>query len=160
MRRIALALILLVGCFDNPPATYPTTATLDESKLVLGAGDKVDIVIYAGTRQSKATYALDDSGEIQLQYIGSIRAAGKTSKAVQDEIQQKLADGFMQDPIVSLTVVEINSRKLSILGQVGKTGTLRFTPGHDDHRGDRAERWVLRRWRARTWSRSRAWSVA
>lgn len=129
MRWLALSLVLLAGCYDNPPANYPTTATLDESQLTLGAGDKIDIVIYAGTRQNKATYAIDDSGEIQLQYIGSVKAAGKTAKQVQDEIQTKLADGFMQDPIVSLTVLEINSRKLSVLGQVGKTGTLRFTPG-------------------------------
>jgi polysaccharide export outer membrane protein len=129
MRSLVLVFAVLLACKDNPPATYPTSVRIDESKLTLGAGDKIEIIVYAGTRADKATYALDDSGEIQLQYIGAVDAAGKTAKAVQDEIQERLADGYMKDPIVSLTVVEINSRKLSVLGQVQKTGTVRFTPG-------------------------------
>lgn len=129
MRSLVLVFALLLACKDNPPVTYPTSVRIDESKLTLGAGDKIEIIVYAGTRADKATYALDDSGEIQLQYIGAIVAAGKTAKAVQDEIQAHLADGYMKEPIVALTVVEINSRKLSVLGQVQKTGTVRFTPG-------------------------------
>lgn len=129
MRRLVLVIALCFACRDNPPPTYPTVVELDESKLTLGAGDKIEIIVYAGTREDKATYTLDDSGEVQLQYIGSIAAAGKSPGAVRDEIQQRLADGYMNNPIVSLTVVEINSRKLSVLGQVQKTGTLRFTPG-------------------------------
>lgn len=129
MRSLVLVFALLLACKDNPPATYPTSVRIDESRLTLGPGDKIEIIVYAGTRADKATYALDDSGEIQLQYIGAVKAAGKTAKAVQDEIQGRLADGYMKDPIVSLTVVEINSRKLSVLGQVQKTGTVRFTPG-------------------------------
>lgn len=129
MRRTILILALLAGCGDNPPVTYPTAVTMDDTLLTLGAGDKVEIVIYGGTRTTKATYVLDDSGQLQLQWIGAIAAAGKTSKVVQDEIQKKLADGYVPDPIVALTVVEINSRKLSVLGQVQKTGTIKFTPG-------------------------------
>lgn len=129
MLRLTLAIVLLYGCRDNPPPTYPTVVELDDSKLKLGAGDKIEIIVYAGTREDKATYSLDDSGEIHLQYIGAVVAGGKTARVVQDEIQQRLADGYINNPIVSLTVVEINSRKLSILGQVQKTGTLRFTPG-------------------------------
>ena len=68
----------------------------------------------------------------------------------------RLADGYLQDPVVSLTVVEINSLKCSVFGQVARSGSIKFTPGHDDHRSDRTERRLLSRSRARTWSRSRA----
>jgi polysaccharide export outer membrane protein len=64
-----------------------------------------------------------------VQYLGQVRAAGKTPQALRDELQQKLGDGYLKDPIVSVTVTELNSRKLSVLGQVNKTGTIRFTPG-------------------------------
>lgn len=128
-RCLALIVMLVVGCGDNPPVTYPTVATLDDSKLVLGSGDKIEIVVYAGTRAAKAAYALDDTGEIQFQYIGTIEAAGKTARAIQDEIQVKLADGYLNNPIVAVTVVEINSRKLLVLGQVPKPGMVKFTPG-------------------------------
>ena len=129
MWRSLLVLIAVLGCGDNPPVTYPTVALVDEALLTLGAGDKIEIVVYAGTRQSKATYALDDSGEIQMQYIGSVVAVDKTTKLIQEEIQSRLADGYLKDPIVAVTVVEINSRKLLVLGQVPKPGTIKFTPG-------------------------------
>jgi polysaccharide export outer membrane protein len=120
---------LLASCADNPPAVYPTVAPLDDAQLTLGPGDKIELVVYAGTRNSTATYVLDSSGEIEVQYIGTIAAAGKTAKHIKDEIQDKLADGYLVDPIVSLSVLEINSRKLAVLGQVLKSGTIKFTPG-------------------------------
>ena len=129
MWRALVVALALVGCTDNPPATYPTVAPIDDTKLTLGPGDKVDLIVYSGTRQTKATYMLDASGEIAVQYIGTVEAGGKTPRSVQDEVQAKLADGYLTDPIVSVTVTEINSRKLSILGQVNHSGSVKFTPG-------------------------------
>lgn len=122
-------MLLLGACRDNPPPVYPTAAPLDETQLALGPGDKLEMVVYAGAKESKATYVLDASGELEVQYIGSVAAGGKTAKAVQTEIQARLADGYFRDPIVSLTVVEINSLKLSVFGQVLRSGTIKFTPG-------------------------------
>jgi len=124
-----LLVVMLAGCTDNPPPVYPTVAPIDDVQLTLGPGDKIELVVYAGTRQSKAAYILDASGELEVQYIGTVGAKGKTVKAVQDDIQAKLADGYLRDPIVSITVLEINSRKLSVLGQVLRSGTIKFTPG-------------------------------
>lgn len=128
-RALFVLLIACSACGDNPPVVYPTSAPLEDAQLTLGPGDKVELVVYSGTRQTKATYMLDASGEIAVQYVGSVSAGGKTAKSIQDEIQHKLADGFLVDPIVSLTVLEINSRKLSVLGQVMRSGSIKFTPG-------------------------------
>ena len=127
--RLLLVCALLVGCKDNPPPTYPTVAPFDDSKLTLGPGDKIELVVYQGANTTKATYAIDASGEVSVQYIGNVAAAGHTAKEVQEEIQKRLADGYLRDPIVSISIVEINSRKLSVLGQVVKSGTIKFTPG-------------------------------
>lgn len=132
MRHVLLALVIcgiLAGCTDNPPAVYPTVAPFDETKLDLGPGDKVELVIYYGARELKAAYVIDAAGQIEVQYIGSVKAAGLTPKAIQDDIQKRLADGYLKDPIVSLTVLEINSQKLSVFGQVAHSGSIKFTPG-------------------------------
>src|SRR5687768_7760663 len=101
MWRILLLFVLLIGCKDNPPPIYPTTAPLNDAQLTLGPGDKVELVVYHGTRQSKAIYVLDASGEVEVQFIGTIVAGGKTAKAVQEEVEGKLADGYFVEPIVS-----------------------------------------------------------
>jgi polysaccharide export outer membrane protein len=134
-RGIRLAFVLVAaalpaaGCRDNPPVIYPTVAPLDETKLTLGPGDKLELTIFFGSRESKATYTLDASGTMDVQYIGAVHAGGKVVNDIRAEIVERLKDGYINDPIVSLTVVEVNSRKLSVLGQVARSGTIRFTPG-------------------------------
>jgi len=127
-----LALILAVvtaGCRDNPPVVYPTVAPVDETKMPLGPGDKLELVIFFGARESKATYTLDASGQVEVQYIGAVHAGGKIVGDVKAEIVERLKDGYIKEPIVSLNLVEVNSRKLSVLGQVARSGTIKFTPG-------------------------------
>lgn len=129
MRWLVVLALLLGACRDNPPVEYPTVAPFDESAVTLGPSDKLDVVVYHGTRQTKATYVVDAVGDIEVQFLGQVKATGKTPQALRDELQAKLGDGYLKDPIVSVTVLELNSRKLSVLGQVNKTGTIRFTPG-------------------------------
>lgn len=126
--RVTWILVFLLGCGDNPPAVYPTIAPVNENQMPLGPGDKLELEIFYGAREAKAQYTLDASGEMEVQFIGTVLANGKTAKDVKDDIQKRLADGFLQDPIVSLTIVEINSRKLSVMGQVFKSGWIKFTP--------------------------------
>ena len=130
MRLLLLLFICgLLACGDDPPVVYPTVAPFDETQLALGPGDKIELTIYYGSKQSKATYTLDAAGQMEVQYIGTVLAGGKTKRAIQQEIQNRLADGYLKDPVVSLTVVEINSLKCSVIGQVVKNGSVKFTPG-------------------------------
>jgi protein involved in polysaccharide export with SLBB domain len=119
----------LVACSDNPPPIYPTVAPFDETAIPLGPSDKVQLTVYYGSHETQATYVLDPAGVMEVQYIGAVKAAGKTARQIQAEIHDRLADGYLKDPIVSLTVVEINSQKLSVFGQVSRSGSIKFTPG-------------------------------
>ena len=116
------------ACRDNPPVVYPTVAPVEESQLPLGPRDKLELTIFYGSRESKATYTLNDLGTIEVQYIGSVEAGGKTVDQIKTEVEKRLADGYINNPIVSLSVVEINSLKLSVLGQVMRSGNIRFKP--------------------------------
>jgi protein involved in polysaccharide export with SLBB domain len=130
MRLIVLLFMVCVAaCGDNPPVVYPTVAPFDDTKLALGPGDKLELTIFYGTNETKATYSLDSSGQMEVRFIGTVSAGGKTVRDVQEEIRSRLADGYLKDPVVSLTVVEINSLKCSVFGQVARSGNVKFTPG-------------------------------
>src|SRR5580698_3505679 len=94
MRVLVLFAFVLTACQGVPAATYPSVPPdFDVTKLALGPGDKVELTIYyGGGKESKATYTLDSSGEMEVQYIGAIDAAGKDPNAVKAEIQTRLAD--------------------------------------------------------------------
>ena len=127
--RWILLVILMTACTDNPPVVYPTVAPFDDTKLALGPGDKLELTIYYGREENKQTYTLDSSSQMEVRYIGNVSAGGKTANDVKEEIRTRLADGYLKDPVVQLTVVEINSLKCSVFGQVARSGTVKFTPG-------------------------------
>jgi polysaccharide export outer membrane protein len=131
MRQFLLVLSLLVcaSCHDDPPVVYPTIAPLDVNKLSLGPGDKLALTVFYGSHSFTAAYALDSSGQISVQYIGAVEANGKTVEQVRDDIKKRLADGYLNDPIVSLTIAELNSLTLSVSGMVARTGAVKFAPG-------------------------------
>jgi polysaccharide export outer membrane protein len=124
-----LVLFVLVACADDPVVNYPSLAPVDVTKLKLGPGDKLELTIFYGTKESKSDYALDASGQMNVQFIGLVTAGGKHVREVQEEIQQRLADGYLNSPVVQLTIVEMNSLTCSVLGQVQHNGTVRYTPG-------------------------------
>lgn len=124
-----MTVVLATACGDNPPVVYPTIAPFDDTKLALGPGDKIELTIFYGSEETKATYTLDGSGQMEVRFIGSVEAKGKTARQAQEEIRSRLADGYLKDPVVSLTVVEINSLKCSVFGQVASSGSVKFTPG-------------------------------
>lgn len=130
MQVLILLVVLALGaCGDNPPVVYPTIAPFDETKLALGPGDKLELTIFYGSKETKASYTLDAAGQMEVQFIGTVVAKGKTTSEVQQDIEGRLADGYLKDPVVSLTLVEINSLTCSVFGQVQKNGSIKFTPG-------------------------------
>lgn len=133
MRPIGLILLALlgIGCLrDDPPVVYPSTVKFDESQLPLGPGDKLNLVVYFGSKSITAVYTLDSSGAISVQFIGNVMAGGKTLEQVRKEIRDRLqSEGYLNDPIVSLTLTELNSLTLSVSGMVLKAGNIKFTKG-------------------------------
>lgn len=137
MRRLVLVFGLLGvlcgftlgGCHDDPPVVYPTVAPLDLDKMALGPGDKLNLTVYYGSHSITAAYTLDSIGKISVQFIGDVVAGGKTVEQVRNEITTRLADGYLNDPIVSLTIAELNSLTISVSGMVARTGNMKFTPG-------------------------------
>lgn len=129
MRLVVLAILMLGACGDDPPVVYPMVAPFDETRLALGPGDKLELTVFYGNNEQKQTYTLDSSGQMEVRFIGTVGAGGKTVRDVQEDIRARLADGYLNDPVVQLTVVEINSLKCSVIGQVARSGNVKFTPG-------------------------------
>src|SRR5688500_6737840 len=118
--RFVLSLLLFAACQSVPPANYPTTPPTQEDMLApLGIADAIEVTIYNGSKEIKGTFKVDPSGKISVQYIGEVVVLGKRPDEVKTDIQTRLADGYLVDPIVSVTVTEINSLSLSISGEVG-----------------------------------------
>ena len=94
---------------------------------VIGASDVVMVTVYKEPTLSSGMLVRPD-GMITLPLLGDIKAAGKTPLQLANEITAKLKK-YIQDPNVTVTVQGINSKKVYMMGEIGRMGPLEMTPG-------------------------------
>ena len=92
------------------------------SEYKVGIGDILDINILQPEKiTTMATIAPD--GSLNFPYIGNVQVRDLTLTQIQDEIQKRLADGYMKYPVVSVSLREKRSKKFFVYGEVMKPGT-------------------------------------
>ncbi len=124
---IIFSVLLAIGCGDPPPSEYPTQQ-IHEEDATLGPGDTFEVRVYRQEDMS-GVYEVSTEGTISFPLIGVVEVAGKTPAQVEREIHERLADGYLRDPNVSVLVKESKSKSISVLGEVSKPITLPFMEG-------------------------------
>lgn len=128
--RIGLLLGVLLGlvaCSDPPPSQYPAQQVYVEDT-TLGAGDVFEVRVFRQDDMT-GTYSVSAEGTISFPLVGEVAVSGKTPAQIERELRDRLADGYLQNPQVSVLVKEYRSKKISVFGQVREPGTFSFTEG-------------------------------
>ena len=68
------------------------------------------------------TTAVRPDGKITIPLVGEMMAAGKTPSQLEKEIGKAL-ENFVQNPEVSVTVLDVRSKKYYVVGEVQKAGS-------------------------------------
>jgi polysaccharide biosynthesis/export protein len=95
-----------------------------EAEYRLGPEDQVQFFVWKEPELS-TTVVVRPDGKISLPLMGEIEAVGKTARQLQDETGRRLKQ-FVTDPVVSVIVTQVNSPKVSILGQVRRPDVYRM----------------------------------
>lgn len=103
----------------------PVAATSD-ADYVIGADDVLHINVWKEP-ETTATVPVRPDGKISLPLLNDIQAAGLTPAELTAQITQKLKK-FLADPRVTVIVTQINSRRVYILGEVGRPGAFPLLP--------------------------------
>ena len=82
---------------------------------LLGAGDKVNLAVF-GEPDLTRDILLTSTCTIEVGYIGTVNACGRTPKDVQSENSQRLTDHYILNPSVVLAVIEYGSQKVKLQG--------------------------------------------
>lgn len=107
----------------KPPPTPDLTQL--QSSAAMGPGDVVEVRVYQ-EKELSGLYRLGADGTIRVPLVGQIEAGGKSPNTLATELTQRLKDGFIRDPQVSVLIKEFNSKKVVVVGNVRKPGTFRF----------------------------------
>lgn len=87
----------------------------------LGPGDVITIHALHVPEIGKEPVRIPESGSIELPMIGLVEALGRTPTQLAAEIRARL-DAFVRQPEVSVDLVEVKSRPVSVMGAVKAPG--------------------------------------
>jgi polysaccharide export outer membrane protein len=93
----------------------------DEAPYLIGREDVLEISVWDSSDLSQ-TVEVSSDGTIAYPILGTISVLGLTPLEVAKNIQEKLAQGYVKDPKVTVTVKEYNSKKILVFGEVEKPG--------------------------------------
>lgn len=124
MRKIIFLLIVAFSAtaFAGSDAPQPknTPAAPASPQYVIGVEDILAISVWKDQELTKALPVRPD-GYITMPLIGDVLANGRTTGEVRNEITSKLLQ-YMTSPVVTVTVQEIRSRKINVVGEIMKPG--------------------------------------
>jgi polysaccharide export outer membrane protein len=89
----------------------------------LGAGDAVAIYIDKHAEDSVPRAVVSPVGQIYYPLLGNVVVAGKTMSQLQDYFTSSVSE-FIKDPRVTVSLLEANSAKVGVLGDVHTPGVL------------------------------------
>jgi polysaccharide biosynthesis/export protein len=96
---------------------------------VLGCGDAIKVTVWRHEEASTDAVIAPD-GKISLPLIGEVSAAGLTVDELKNELNKRYQE-FINEPHVTVTVREINSLKIYVIGEVGRPGELKLNSTTD-----------------------------
>lgn len=92
------------------------------SEYVIGPGDVLQITVWKNETLSRMVPVRPD-GKVSMPLLHDVQAAGLTAMQLRDKIARALAE-FLPNPEVAVSVNEVHSMRISVLGEVQKPGVL------------------------------------
>jgi len=112
-KRFAMALAL-VSCVALAGPLHAREA--------LGAGDTIRVTVFQNPDLTTET-RISEQGTIAFPLLGEVAVAGQTPVEAGARIAERLRQGrFIKDPHVTVLVLQVRSRQVSVLGHVGRPG--------------------------------------
>jgi len=132
LRRLVFGLAFLLALLflrapsslaDAPPEQSTPAETADYP---LGVADVLQITVYDEPTLT-GLFPVNADGTVAFPLIGNVKALGKTAVELQNEITARLADGYLKNPRVVVSVQTF--RPFYILGEVNKPGEYPYATG-------------------------------
>jgi len=117
-----LAILAMVTGLTATFGAGSAQAQVQRGDYLLGPGDVIRIQVFQSTDLTVEA-RISESGVISYPLLGVVKMAGLSPQQAENLISTRLRDGkFLQNPQVTLNVLEFRSQQVSVLGNVNKPG--------------------------------------
>lgn len=93
---------------------------------ILGAGDTIQISVFKEPEMT-TRLKIHRGGYVNFPYLGEIKLSGRTPTQIEEDIEARLADGYILQPMVTVSIEAF--RKFFISGEVANPNGYEFQPG-------------------------------
>lgn len=97
------------------------------SASLVRAGETLEVHV-AGEPSMSKSYLVDSGGSITLEMVGPVRAAGRTTEQIAQELRLRLRQ-FLKNPSLSVTRHAPTRQEVLVTGEVARPGAVALGPG-------------------------------
>jgi len=115
-------LVASAGCAAGPPMPADT-GVMQREDYVIGPSDILSVRVWKNPELSVDQVPVRPDGKISTPLAGDVQGAGLTAKQLQDVLTTALAE-YVTAPHVTVIVLKMNSRHVSVEGQVQRPGLI------------------------------------
>jgi polysaccharide export outer membrane protein len=95
----------------------------DPQEYRIGLGDKLNIIVHGHEEYfSRPEFVVGGDGEVSFPQVGMIRVKGLTAFEAESAVRERLMDGFVHDPHVSVQILTFKSQSVDLIGAVKEPG--------------------------------------
>ncbi len=134
--------ITLAGCASTPEPVIGAAASTPRADLgqanysqarattyMLRPSDKISVNVFREPDLSIENVRLGVDGLVSLPMLGSIPAAGMTTRQLEQDVAQRLLAAGLRTPMVSVNISDYASHLVTVEGAVEDPGVYAFQPG-------------------------------
>ncbi len=108
--------------FLNVTSLYIHAENFTNDNYTIGTDDILDIIVWDNNDMNRSV-EVSSKGTFTFPLIGKIHAKGLSVFELENYITERLADGFINDPQVSISVKNYKSQKVFLFGEVAQPGS-------------------------------------
>jgi protein involved in polysaccharide export with SLBB domain len=120
-RSLPIVFFFTLGVLVNP------LAAAGGDEYVLAPGDSVSVTVFGEPDLSLEKASVTAAGTIAVPLLGDIKASGLTQNALESVLTERLSDGYLKKPEVTVSIVEY--RPFYISGAVSSPGSYPYKEG-------------------------------
>jgi polysaccharide export outer membrane protein len=137
MNAMLVIFFVLIGTFGSggvghaqqagvSPAAPVTQSTQDD--YIIGVQDSVNVTVWENADLT-GKFTVQTDGAITLPLVGRVKAAGLSVRGFETQLTRALADGFLIEPRVAVTLDASRGRRVFIFGAVSSPGAYALPDG-------------------------------
>lgn len=116
LKRV-VCLVAMCMLVTLPVAGY---AQSDEDGYQIKPGDVLSVSVW-GEEELQGTALVTPDGSFSFPLVGHVNARGMTAEQVQEIVRQRLLT-YLSEPVVTISLQEINGNTIYVIGQVNNPG--------------------------------------